>query len=87
MPSRRLTALTQDGGEQPLLQYSPMCSVWALTSYDACDIRCSYCASYAQGPSEPIVPAASVRDVLEDCGLLPPFEQATWRSVARASVA
>lgn len=65
MPSRRLTALTQDGGEQPLLQYSPMCSVWALTSYDACDIRCSYCASYAQGPSEPIVPAASVRDVLE----------------------
>jgi DNA repair photolyase len=65
MPSTRLIALTEHGGEQPVLQYSPMCSVWALTTYDACDIRCSYCASYAQGPSNPLVTAAEVRDILE----------------------
>lgn len=64
MPSKRLLALTRDGGEQPLLQFSPMCSVWALTAYDACDMRCSYCASYAQGPSEPLVDADGARDLL-----------------------
>ncbi|MCC5954146.1 MAG: radical SAM protein [Acidimicrobiia bacterium] len=43
-----------------------MCGVWALTTYDACDIRCSYCASYAQGPSEPRVSADEVRRILEE---------------------
>jgi DNA repair photolyase len=38
--------------------------VWALTTYDACDIRCSYCASYAQGPSSPRASAEEVRDIL-----------------------
>lgn len=65
MPSKRLTSLTAHGGEAPVLQYSPMCSVWALTTYDACDIRCSYCASYAQGPSTPRATADEVRHILE----------------------
>src|SRR5262245_16977197 len=43
-----------------------MCSVWALTTYDACDIRCSYCASYAQGPSRPLASAGEVRDILQN---------------------
>jgi hypothetical protein len=64
MPSKRLVALTRDGGEQPILQYSPMCSVWAFTAYDACDLRCSYCASYAQGPSRPLATSDQVRDLL-----------------------
>ncbi len=65
MPSKRLIPLTEHGGEEPVLQYSPMCSVWALTTYDACDIRCSYCASYAQGPSKPRASAEEVRTILE----------------------
>jgi DNA repair photolyase len=65
MASKRLIPLTEHGGEQPVLQYSPMCSVWALTTYDACDIHCSYCASYAQGPSKPLATAAEVRRILE----------------------
>jgi DNA repair photolyase len=65
VPSKHLISLTEHGGEQPVLQYSPMCSVWALTTYDACDIRCSYCASYAQGPSKPLATAEEVRDILE----------------------
>jgi DNA repair photolyase len=65
VPSKRLISLTEHGGEQPVLQYSPMCSVWALTTYDACDIRCSYCASYAQGPSKPLATAEEVRVILE----------------------
>lgn len=65
MPSKHLISLTEHGGEQPVLQYSPMCSVWALTTYDACDIRCSYCASYAQGPSKPLATAEEVRAILE----------------------
>ncbi len=65
MPSKHLISLTEHGGEEPILQYSPMCSVWTLTTYDACDIRCSYCASYAQGPSKPRASAAEVRSILE----------------------
>jgi DNA repair photolyase len=65
VPSKHLISLTEHGGEQPVLQYSPMCSVWALTTYDACDIRCSYCASYAQGPSKPLATADEVRGILE----------------------
>jgi DNA repair photolyase len=65
MPSKRLIPLTEHGGEEPVLQYSPMCGVWTVTTYDACDIRCSYCASYAQGPSKPRASAEEVRDVLE----------------------
>jgi DNA repair photolyase len=65
VPSKRLIPLTEHGGEEPVLQYSPMCSVWALTTYDACDIRCSYCASYAQGPSLPRASAGDVRHILE----------------------
>lgn len=65
MPSKHLVSLTEDGGEETVLQYSPMCSVWALTTYDACDIRCSYCASYAQGPSKPRASAGEVQSILE----------------------
>jgi hypothetical protein len=66
VPSKHLLSITEHGGEEPLLQHSPMCSVWMLTTYDACDIRCSYCASYAQGPSKPRASADQVRDLLEE---------------------
>jgi DNA repair photolyase len=65
VPSKHLISLTEHGGEEPVLQYSPMCGVWMLTTYDACDIRCSYCASYAQGPSQPRATADEVRVILE----------------------
>ena len=65
MPSKHLISLSEHGGEQPVLQYSPMCRVWTLTTYDACDIRCSYCASYAQGPSTPRTTAGEIRPLLE----------------------
>ncbi len=41
-----------------------MCGVWALSTYTACDIRCSYCVTYAQGPSEPRVPVDEVEGTL-----------------------
>lgn len=75
MPSKHLISLTEHGGEQTVLQYSPMCRVWALTTYDACDIRCSYCASYAQGPSKPLATASEVRRILERQLLSVPRDQ------------
>jgi DNA repair photolyase len=65
VPSKHLISLTEHGGQEEVLQYSPMCRVWALSTYDACDIRCSYCASYAQGPSAPRATAGEVRSILE----------------------
>ena len=41
-----------------------MCGVWALSTYTACDIRCSYCVTYAQGVSRARVPAGDVGPLL-----------------------
>lgn len=64
MSTRRLEALAVDGRDHDLIQYFAMCGVWALSMYTACDIRCSYCVTYAQGPSEPRVPADEVASTL-----------------------
>jgi len=54
MVTRRLAATLVDASRQPLLRYAPLCGgPWALSTYDACDLRCSYCVTYAQGPSTP----------------------------------
>jgi len=60
VPARRLAELTLPGEDPTLLQYFSMCGLWALTTYDACDLRCSYCVSYAQGPSVPRYPPGTV---------------------------
>lgn len=65
MPSKHLVSLTQHGGEAPILQYAPMCQAWAVTTYDACDIRCSYCHSLSQGVSRPKASATEVQRILE----------------------
>jgi hypothetical protein len=39
--------------ELPLLEEVPECGTWALSTYRACDIRCRYCITGAQGRSTP----------------------------------
>src|SRR5690349_15183315 len=63
--SRRLAATLVVGERAPLLQYAPLCGgPWALSTYDACDLRCSYCVTYAQGPSVPRFGPDEVQDRL-----------------------
>jgi DNA repair photolyase/predicted ester cyclase len=64
--TRRLAAVGGDGSSDELVQYFAMCGVWALSTYTACDIRCSYCITYAQGVSKPRVPKADVGVRLRD---------------------
>jgi len=49
----RLERVAPADHERDLLQYFYLCGLWCLTTYTACDLRCSYCVSYAQGRSEP----------------------------------
>ncbi len=56
----RLRGVAPVGRERDLLQYFYMCGLWTLTTYSACDLRCSYCVSYAQGRSEPRWSASDV---------------------------
>lgn len=64
MTTVRLGRVAPSGHEHDLLQYFMMCGVWALTTYQACDLRCAYCVSYAQGPSEPRVTPGLVPEQL-----------------------
>jgi DNA repair photolyase len=73
MTTARLRKVAPVGEESALLQYFAMCGVWALSTYTACDLRCAYCVSYAQGPSEPRVPPDRVADQLgEELARIPP---------------
>ena len=56
----RLAGVAPAGHERDLLQYFYLCGIWTLTTYSACDLRCSYCVSYAQGRSEPRRPTGEV---------------------------
>jgi len=39
--------------------FTPICpSMWSVTPYGRCDIRCVYCCTGVQGPSNPLVAAA-----------------------------
>lgn len=60
----KLRKVAAAGEESALIQYFFMCGVWSLTTYTACDLRCTYCVSYAQGPSEPRVLPDQVPDQL-----------------------
>lgn len=55
MTTRRLAEVRRPGEPPQLLQHAHMCATWYLTTYTACDLRCSYCITYAQGPSMPAV--------------------------------
>lgn len=75
MTTRRLAGVRPVGTEAELLQYFLMCDVWALGTYAACDLRCGYCISYAQGPSVPRVPVDEVAGRLaHELAVVPPDE-------------
>jgi DNA repair photolyase len=44
----------------PLVERHTVSDAWAVNIYAACDIRCSYCITSAQGRSTPRVPAAEL---------------------------
>ena len=67
MARRRLAAVVPEGCRPPLLQFAPLCGgPWALSTYDACDLACTYCVTYAQGRSTPRRGADEVVDSLRD---------------------
>jgi DNA repair photolyase len=49
----------------PLVQRHSVSDAWAINTYRACDIRCTYCITTAQGRSQPRFPAAEVAARLE----------------------
>ena len=51
-------------GPAPLVQEISACRVLSVNPYRACDIRCAYCITGAQGESRPRYPAGAVRDQL-----------------------
>ena len=51
-------------GPRPLLDRHTVNDSWALTTYDACSMRCTYCITRAQGVSRPKYPADQVADQL-----------------------
>jgi DNA repair photolyase len=48
----------------PLVEEIPACSVLSVNPYLACDIRCVYCITGAQGPSRPRFGAETAREQL-----------------------
>lgn len=58
MGNKRLAQIAPSA-QQNLTHYFGMCGVWAVSPYQACDLRCSYCVTYAQGTSTPKWDAAA----------------------------
>ena len=56
----------------PLVERHTVSDAWAINTYAACDIRCTYCITSAQGRSEPRVPpdelASQLRHELDQIG-------------------
>lgn len=48
----------------PLVEENPTCRTFTVNPYTACDLRCVYCITGAQGTSEPRVPRDQVRHAL-----------------------
>lgn len=69
-PDMRLSV--DDRGTPRLIQYLSLCGVWAVSPYSACDLRCSYCVTFAQGKSIPRVTSNIGDTVLREAQALPP---------------
>lgn len=69
-PDMRLAA--DEHGVPRLIQYFPLCGVWAVTPYTACDLRCSYCVTFSQGRSTPRLTANIREAILREVQALPP---------------
>lgn len=50
----------------PLVERHTVSDSWAVNTYAACDIRCTYCITSAQGRSTPRVPAGGVAQRLRE---------------------
>jgi DNA repair photolyase len=70
--SRRDTPAVRPVRELPLVERHTVSDSWAVNTYAACDIRCTYCITSAQGRSVPRVPpevlAQRLRDELDAVG-------------------
>jgi Radical SAM superfamily len=55
-----LATVTPDRRQRPLLKYMAPCEIWALSTYTACEFRCVYCITGAQGASIPQYPKGQV---------------------------
>ena len=49
-----------DGERLPLIERHTVSDAWALNTYVACDVRCTYCITQAQGISTPRFPRSEV---------------------------
>jgi len=49
------------GGTDPRRLFAPFCDVWTINPYAACEFRCVYCITQAQGESRPKLAADAVR--------------------------
>lgn len=56
---QRIATLVEEGRE-PLLKYLAPCESWTLNTYAACEFRCVYCITGAQGVSTPQYPREHV---------------------------
>jgi DNA repair photolyase len=56
----RVATLLPVREQAPLLKYMAPCETWALSTYKACEFRCVYCITGAQGTSAPQYPKAQV---------------------------
>ncbi len=51
---------TPPAAQLPLIERHTVNDAWAVNTYAACDVRCSYCITRAQGVSRPRYPAIDV---------------------------
>jgi DNA repair photolyase len=51
-------------GAMRLLDYLGPCRMWVLRTYRMCSHRCTYCNTWAQGDSTPMLPAPEIVDAL-----------------------
>lgn len=49
------------GSTDPSRLFAPFCDVWTINPYAACEFRCVYCITQAQGDSRPKLDAGDVR--------------------------
>jgi DNA repair photolyase len=52
------------GQTDPARLFAPFCDVWTINPYAACEFRCVYCITQAQGESRPKMAADAVRPQL-----------------------
>ncbi|MAT91458.1 MAG: hypothetical protein CME59_02545 [Halioglobus sp.] len=71
MPHPDVRLATDPDGRPRLIQYFSLCGVWAVTPYDACDLRCSYCITFSQGRSTPRLTTGVAATLQRELAALP----------------